>query len=231
MQLRGEPDLGVDDAVGGQVLGAFGGDPGQRLGRLHDRHRVPERLQVQLKVTAPRGAGHRLGQFIRVGGRQAVVPDGLGQLHDGRGTEAAVQVIVQQHLRDGADLIKAQGHGLIVNHPGRRAQDGAGAGGRRTGAGPAGRVGGPGRGQPSRRAASRWARSSAAPVISTTLSRLARPVMRTTSRRGTRNAPPPRAGPPRWPCPRRPGRSPPRPARPRNARPRRRGTPPASPGA
>ena len=51
MQLGSEPDLGVDDAVRGQVLSAFGGDPDQRLRCLHDRDRVLERLQVQLKMT------------------------------------------------------------------------------------------------------------------------------------------------------------------------------------
>jgi len=56
MKLGGEPHLGVDDPVGGQVLGALGGDPGQRLRGLHDRDRVLERLQVQLEVAAPRGA-------------------------------------------------------------------------------------------------------------------------------------------------------------------------------
>ena len=30
VQLGGEADLGVDDAVGGQVLGALGGHPAQR---------------------------------------------------------------------------------------------------------------------------------------------------------------------------------------------------------
>ena len=124
VQFGREADLGVDDAVGGQVLGAFGGDPDQRLAGLHDRHRVLERLQVQLQVTAPRGAGHRGGQHLRIVARQLVVADFLGQRHDGRGSQAAVQVVVQQNLRHGADLIKAQGHALIVNHLARLMRDG-----------------------------------------------------------------------------------------------------------
>jgi hypothetical protein len=124
MQLGSEPDLGVDDAVRGQVLSAFGGDPDQRLRCLHDRDRVLERLQIQLKMATPGGAGHRLGQHVRIGARQTVVADGLGQLHDGLGAQAAIQVIVQQDLRHGADLLNAQAHAPILNDSGQRRSTG-----------------------------------------------------------------------------------------------------------
>ena len=49
---RGEADLGVDDAVGGQVLGALGGDPLDARRGLHHADGVVERLQVQHEVVA-----------------------------------------------------------------------------------------------------------------------------------------------------------------------------------
>ena len=49
VQLGREPDLGVDDAVGGEVLGALARDPVQRVGGLHDADGVRERLQVALQ--------------------------------------------------------------------------------------------------------------------------------------------------------------------------------------
>ena len=51
-QLRGHPDLGVDDAIGGEVLGAFRGDAGDRVALLHDPERVHERLEIQLQALA-----------------------------------------------------------------------------------------------------------------------------------------------------------------------------------
>ena len=54
--LRGEPHLGVDHAVGGQVEGALPGHPVQRVRCLHDRDGVGERLQVALQRA---GVGRR----------------------------------------------------------------------------------------------------------------------------------------------------------------------------
>ena len=45
-QLGGEPHLGVDDAVGGEVERALAGHPVDRLGLLHHADGVRERLQV-----------------------------------------------------------------------------------------------------------------------------------------------------------------------------------------
>ena len=39
VQLGGEPDLGVHDAIGGEVLDALGRHPLERLGGLHDAPR------------------------------------------------------------------------------------------------------------------------------------------------------------------------------------------------
>jgi hypothetical protein len=114
VQLGREPDLGVHHTVGGQVLGALGGHPGQRLGRLHDRDRVPERLQVQLQMPAPGRPGHRPGQRLGVVAGQVAVPDGLRQLNDRGGPQTTVQVVVQQHLGHGPDLIERQRHSIMV---------------------------------------------------------------------------------------------------------------------
>src|SRR5580700_3321544 len=113
VQLRREPDLGVDHAVGGQVRGALGRDPPQRVRGLHDRDRVPERVQVDLEVAAVRAFGQPAGQLLDVVAGQVAVTDLVGQLEDGLRAQAAVQVIVQQDLRDSPDLIKGE-HLLIV---------------------------------------------------------------------------------------------------------------------
>ena len=42
--------LGVDDAVGGEVLGALGGHPDEGVLGLHDTDGVLERLQVEVEV-------------------------------------------------------------------------------------------------------------------------------------------------------------------------------------
>ena len=108
VQLGREPHLGVHDPVGGQVLGAFGGDPAQRVRGLHHPDRVPEGVQVDLQVTAVRTLGEPLGQLFFVVGGQAVVARLAGQLEDGPRPQAAVQVVVQQDLRDGPDLGKCR---------------------------------------------------------------------------------------------------------------------------
>ena len=108
VQLGRESHLGVHDPVGGQVLGAFGGHPVQRLGGLHDPDRVPEGVQVDLQVTAVRALGEPLGQLFFVIGGQAVVARLAGQLEDGPRAQAAVQVVVQQDLRHGPDLGKCR---------------------------------------------------------------------------------------------------------------------------
>src|SRR5581483_11268477 len=92
---------------------SIGGDPAQRVGRLHDRDRVPERVQVDLQVTAVRALGEALGQLLGVAAGQVFVPDITGELEDGPRAQAAVQVIVQQDLRHGPDLGKCR-HPLIV---------------------------------------------------------------------------------------------------------------------
>ena len=55
-QLRGVAHLGVGDAVGGEVLGALGGDADDRVAVLQHADRVLERLEVQLERLAIRAA-------------------------------------------------------------------------------------------------------------------------------------------------------------------------------
>ena len=51
-QLRRVADLRVGDAVGGEVLGALGGDPDDRVALLQDADGVRERLEVELERLA-----------------------------------------------------------------------------------------------------------------------------------------------------------------------------------
>ena len=70
-QLGGVADLGVDDAVGREVLGAFGGDPDDRVALLHDAEGVRERLEVELERLAVGAAPEPRREIVDVGGRQA----------------------------------------------------------------------------------------------------------------------------------------------------------------
>jgi len=114
VQLGREPDLGVDHPVGGQVLGALRGHPPQRIRGLHDRDRVPERIEVNLQVTAVRAFSQPFRQLFRVVTGQVGVTCFAGQLKDGLRAQASVQVIMQQNLRDSPDLGQCQ-HPTIVH--------------------------------------------------------------------------------------------------------------------
>ena len=98
VQFGGEPDLGVDDVVAGQVLDALDGHPVQRVGGLHDPDGVGERLEVPDQRAAVRGGAEERRQRVDVGGRQLVVAVLLGQLEHRLRTQTPVEVVVQQRL-------------------------------------------------------------------------------------------------------------------------------------
>ena len=83
-QLGRVADLGVDDAVGGQVLGALGGDALDGLGRLHHADGVAEALQVQLQALAVGALSGTSAQRVGVVGRQPAVAGLARQLDDRR---------------------------------------------------------------------------------------------------------------------------------------------------
>ena len=64
--LGGVAHLGVHDAVVGQVLDALAGDPGQRVGLLHHRDGVVERLEVALQRPGVRRLGEPAAQRVGV---------------------------------------------------------------------------------------------------------------------------------------------------------------------
>ena len=97
-ELRGVAHLGVGDAVGGEVLGAFGGDPDDRVAILEDADRVLEGLEVQLERLAIRAAPEPGRQLVDVGRRQAAVAELAREVDDGRGPQSAVEVVVEQRL-------------------------------------------------------------------------------------------------------------------------------------
>ena len=117
MQLGREPHLGVDDAVGGQVLRAFGGHPDQRIRRLHDGDGVPEGVQVQLELAVMGRTGQPGGQPAGVGGREAGVAVLGRELDDRLRSQAAVEVIMQQHLRRAADVSDCERHRRVSADP------------------------------------------------------------------------------------------------------------------
>ena len=97
-ELRRVADLGVDDAVGGEVLGALGGDPDDRVALLEDADGVGERLEVELERLAVGAAAEPRGELVDVGRRQAVVAVLAGEVDDGRRPQAAVEMVVEQRL-------------------------------------------------------------------------------------------------------------------------------------
>jgi hypothetical protein len=104
--LGREPDLGVDDAVGREVLGALGRHPHEGVRGLHDGDGVVEGLQVPFERARVGGLHEPLPELAGVGGGQGMVDVG-GQLDDGRRTQPAVEVVVQQRLRGLDDLFHA----------------------------------------------------------------------------------------------------------------------------
>jgi hypothetical protein len=123
-EVRFAPELHVEEgldlaAVVGQVLGALGGHADQRVGGLHDGHGVPEGLQVAHQRAGVGGVEEPAAQRRHVGGGQRAVADGVGELDHRGGAQAAVEMIVEQHLGRVADGLGIQGyrHGLNARTP------------------------------------------------------------------------------------------------------------------
>ena len=96
--LGGVADLGVHDAVGGQVGDALAGDPLDRRLGLHHRHGVVEGLEVAHQRPESADSANQRPERLRVVGRERVT-DLVGQLEDRLRAQAAVEVVVQQDLR------------------------------------------------------------------------------------------------------------------------------------
>ena len=105
VQLGGEADLGVDHAVVGEILGALLRDPHDGVTVLHHADGVGERLEVEHQVVALRAQVEPVGQRTDIGRRQPSVAVLGGQLDDGGGAQAAVEVVVQEGLRSPVDRL------------------------------------------------------------------------------------------------------------------------------
>ena len=118
VQLGCEAHLGVDDPVGGEVLRALGRHADQRVGGLEHGDGVAERLQVAHQRPGVRRAEEPRSQLHGVIGRQRCVTDLVGQLDDGPGPQPAVEVIMKEDLRGGADALDTQGdrHVTTLEH-------------------------------------------------------------------------------------------------------------------
>ena len=103
-----EANLGVDHAVVCEVLGALGGDACERIRGLHDADGVGERLEVEREVVTVRATLEPFAERGLVGGGQRVVVLCRCELDHGAGTQATVEVVVQQRLGGPADLLDAR---------------------------------------------------------------------------------------------------------------------------
>ena len=118
-QLGRHPHLGIHDAIGGQVLGAFGRDPGDRVGPLHDPEGVGEGLEVELEALAIGAAPEPRAQVVDIGRRQGGVAVLGGEIDDGRRAEAAVEVVVEERLGRPLDRLERD-HRVSLPRPGAR---------------------------------------------------------------------------------------------------------------
>ena len=98
VENRREARLDVHHAVAVHVFDHFVGDAFERLGGLHDAAGVREALEIERQAAALGAAVKPLGEIAGVGGREAVVTLLPGQLDDRLRPQAAVEMIVQQHL-------------------------------------------------------------------------------------------------------------------------------------
>ena len=112
-ELRGHPDLGIDDAVGGQILSAFRRDARDRIRPLHDPERVGERLEVKLQALAVGATADPSRQVVDVGRWECVIAV-LGCQIDDRGrSQTPVEVVVEHGLGRPDDSGKIR-HGVMV---------------------------------------------------------------------------------------------------------------------
>src|SRR6185437_10956744 len=86
------------------------GHPVQGGPGLHDADRVPERVQVQVEVTAVRAGGEHLGELDGIVRGQIEIADVVREVDDGSWAKAPVQVVVQQNLWHGPDLLDGGAH-------------------------------------------------------------------------------------------------------------------------
>jgi len=108
-ELRRHAHLGVHDPVVRQVLAALARNPLEPIACLHDRHRVAKSLQVELERLAVRTEREPLRELIGIGGRKLAVAGIRSKLDHRARSQAAVEVIVEQHLRHAADGVEVEG--------------------------------------------------------------------------------------------------------------------------
>ena len=120
-QLGRHADLGVDDAVGGQVLGALGRDAGDRVGPLHDPEGVGEGLEVELEALAVGAAPEPGRQLVDVGRRQRVVAVFGGEVDDRRRAQPAIEMVVEERLGSLDDGREIRHGPMVRGQPGLEA--------------------------------------------------------------------------------------------------------------
>ena len=106
--LRGVAQLGVANVIGGQVLDCLTGDAHQPLGGLHNGSGVVESGEVGRQIAGVSRLVEPLFQLCGVCGGQ-LIADLLGELDQGGGAYAAVEVIVKLYFGKGRDDVR-------VNH-------------------------------------------------------------------------------------------------------------------
>ena len=105
MQLGRVADLGIDNAIGGEVDRALARNAAQRLLGLGHPDRVLEGLEVALERAGVRRIGKPLREGVGILRREAGVAELIREVEHRLGSQAAVEVVVQQHLGRAHDEI------------------------------------------------------------------------------------------------------------------------------
>ena len=110
MEYRRVADLRVHDPVAREILAAFVRDALERLLCLHDRDRVRESAKIERERTRRGARVEPPAQLLRVRRRQPFVPLIASELDDRHGPQPAVEMVVQEHFRRGAERLEGN-HG------------------------------------------------------------------------------------------------------------------------
>src|SRR2546426_6446085 len=102
VEHRRVADLRVHDPVAREIIAALVRDALERFLSLHDRDRVVEATQIERERPGRSARMEPTTELVRVRGRKARVADIPGELDDRRGTQAAIEMVVQQDLRRGS---------------------------------------------------------------------------------------------------------------------------------
>jgi len=117
--LEGEPvdkvllgrvaHLGIDHPIRRQVLYALAGNTVKAVDGLHDGQRLVECLEIALERPGVCAVTEPGAERIGVVSRKPLVANGFGELEDCLWAQSAIEVVMQERLRDTAQGVVGEG--------------------------------------------------------------------------------------------------------------------------